>query len=134
MLTKQLTVFIENREGRLEDVLDALKNEEVNILSLSLADTSEYGILRLIVDDYTKGKDVLVKAGFSTHLTDVLILKIPHKPGSVQELLKSLADNGINVEYMYGLSIENSIAMIVVKTSDMQKAKELVEQHKLETL
>ena len=90
MVAKQLSVFIENRQGRLHEVLDVLKANNVNILSLSLADTTEYGLLRLIVDNPTEGKEKLTFAGFSTMLTDVLIIKIEHKAGSLQTLLENL--------------------------------------------
>ncbi len=122
MLTKQLSVFIENRQGRLGEVLSVLKQNKINILSLSLADTTEYGLLRLIVNDAELGKLKLTEDGFSTMLTDVIVLKIDHKSGSLQGLLSLLTDNQINVEYMYGLSIDGEEASVVLKVSDMSKA------------
>ena len=98
MFAKQLTVFIENRAGRLSDVLGALKNGGVNIISLSLADTTEFGLLRLIVDNAAFGKEKLTEGGFSSLLSDVSIIQIPHKVGSLQELLKVIDDNGINLD------------------------------------
>ena len=128
MLTKQLSVFIENRQGRLGEVLGVLKENKVNILSLSLADTTEYGLLRLIVNNPALGKEKLTEEGFSTMLTDVIVLKINHEAGSLQNLLTVLSDNGINVEYMYGLSIDGDEAYVVLKASNMQDAdKVLVE-------
>ena len=88
MIAKQLSVFIENRHGRLGEVLGVLKDNNVNVLSLSLADTTEFGLLRLIVNDPKLGKEKLSALGFSTMLTDVLIIKIPHVSGSLQTLLK----------------------------------------------
>ena len=88
MFAKQLTVFIENRSGRLYEVLNVLNNNGVNILSLSLADTTEFGLLRLIVDNAAHGKEKLTENGFSSLLSDVSIIKIPHKVGSLQQLLK----------------------------------------------
>ena len=76
MTAKQLSVFIENRKGRLGEVLHYLKENNVNILSISLADTTEYGLLRLIVNDAQKARDVLYAEGFSSMLTDVLIIKV----------------------------------------------------------
>ena len=121
---KQLSVFIENRHGRLGDVLDVIKESNVNILSLSLADTTEYGLLRLIVDKPENAKDALSKAGFSAMLTDVVIIKIPHTPGSLQNMLKIVVEKEINVEYMYGLTTEGDEASIVIKTNDLEKACE----------
>ena len=122
MIAKQLSVFIENRKGRLGEVLNSLKNNQVNIISMSLADTTEYGLLRLIVDKPEEGKDNLTKSGFSTMLTNILIIKIDHVAGSLQKFLTLLSDNDINVEYMYGLSIDGDKAFVVLKASDMEKA------------
>ena len=99
MFAKQLTVFIENRSGRLSEVLGVLKSSNVNILSLSLADTTEFGLLRLIVDNASLGKEKLQENGFSSLLSDVLIIKIPHKAGSLQKLLEAIDNGGVNVEY-----------------------------------
>ena len=125
MVTKQLSVFIENRKGRLGEVLRVLKDNGVNIQSLSLADTTEYGLLRLIVDNPEEGKAQLLDAGFSAMLTDVLIIKVPHTPGGLQDVLLAVSDSDINVEYMYGLTITGDEALVVVKTSDLNKAREV---------
>ena len=134
MFAKQLTVFIENRTGRLCEVLNVLKNNHVNILSLSLADTTEFGLLRLIVDQPALGKEKLSENGFSSLLSDVSIIKIPHKAGSLQELLKSIDLNGVNIEYMYGLSIEAEQAYVVLKASDAAKADAILTECKIETV
>ena len=134
MVAKQLSVFIENRKGRLGEVLGVLKDNKVNILSLSLADTTEYGLLRLIVNDAEKGKDKLTFAGFSTMLTDVLIIKIEHKIGSLQTLLESLAEMEINIEYMYGLSIDGEEAFVVLKPSKLQEALNALIEKGIKTL
>ena len=123
MIEKQLSVFIENKQGRLGEVLQVLKDNQVNIQSLSLADTTEYGLLRLIVDKPEVGKDKLFEAGFSSMLTDVLIVDVPHSPGSLQTVLKVIAEKEINVEYMYGLTIKGNTASIVMKTDDLEKAR-----------
>ncbi len=134
MVAKQLSVFIENRQGRLGEVLNVLKANSVNILSLSLADTTEYGLLRLIVNNPELGKEKLSEDGFSTMLTDVLVLKITHQSGSLQGLLKILADEGVNIEYMYGLSIDGEEASVVLKTTDISKAESVLEGQGVKTL
>ena len=101
MFAKQLTVFIENRTGRLCEVLNVLKTNKVNILSLSLADTTEFGLLRLIVDNPEIGKEKLTEGGYSSLLSDVSVIKIPHTAGSLQELLRVIDEAGVNIEYMY---------------------------------
>ena len=134
MVTKQISVFVENRKGRLGDILDVLKANGVNIISLSLSDTAEYGLLRVIADKPHAGKTALTNAGFSTMLTDVFILKIPHEPGALQKILRTISDEELNVEYMYGLSVDGGEASIVVKTSDLEKADKAFESNGIETL
>ena len=134
MLAKQLTVFIENRTGRLCEVLNVLRQNKVNILSLSLADTTEYGLLRLIVDQPALGKEKLTENGFSSLLSEVSIIKIPHKAGSLQELLKAIEEGGVNIEYMYGLSIEGEEANVVLKASDAEKIEKIFAAYEITTV
>ena len=134
MVAKQLSVFIENRQGRLGEVLNVLKKNNVNILSLSLADTTEYGLLRLIVNNPQLGKEKLAEEGFSSLLTDVLVINIAHIAGSLQTLITELSKSEINVEYMYGLSIDGTNASVVLKASNLDKAMEVLKQNKIETL
>ena len=134
MTTKQLSVFIENRKGRLSEVLDVLKEGNVNIISMSLADTTEYGLLRLIVNDPKLGKEKLSSKGFSSLLSDVMILKIPHVSGSLQQLLKLIEKADINVEYMYGLSIDKEEAYVVLKASNFAKTEEVLKENGVETI
>ncbi len=134
MVTKQISVFIENRKGRLGEVLDVLKDSGVNILSMSIADTAEYGLLRILSDKPQEGKTSLSAAGFSSMLTDVFILKIPHEPGALQQILRVISDEELSVEYMYGLSVGGNEASIVVKTSDLAKADEVFAKYNIQTL
>ena len=134
MVAKQLSVFVENRQGRLCEVLNVMKENGVNILSLSLADTMDYGLLRLIVDNAEVGSEKLTEAGFSTMLTDVLIIEIAHEVGSLQTLLKGLSDNDVNIEYMYGLSIDGEKAYVVLKTQQLEKATEVIKEKGIGTL
>ena len=122
MTAKQVSVFIENRQGRLTDVLHVLKENDVNILSISLADTTEYGLLRLILNKPEKAREVLIEAGFSSMITEVLIIKVPHVTGALQGILELVAKKNISIEYMYGLSIDGKSASVVVKTSDLDFA------------
>lgn len=134
MFAKQLTVFIENRSGRLSEVLNVLKENGVNILSLSLADTTEFGLLRLIVDNAALGKEKLTENGFSSLLSDVSIIRIPHKVGSLQGLLKVIDENDVNIEYMYGLSIESDEAYVVLKASDTEKVDRIFADNSINTI
>jgi len=126
---RQLSVFIENRTGRLEKVTETLKDNGINITSMSLADTSEYGLLRMIVSNPTEGKRVLKEAGFSAMLTDVLAVKLPNKIGMLHELLKVLDD--VNIEYMYALAT-NENASMVIKISDINKGMQFLSKHGFE--
>ncbi len=134
MLAKQLSVFIENRQGRLGEVLNVLKKNNVNILSLSLADTTEFGLLRLIVNNPILGKEMLSNEGFSTMISDVLVVEISHVPGELQTLLEILTIANINVEYMYGLSIEGLNASVVMKTSNNVLADDVLSVNGIKTL
>lgn len=125
MVVKQLSVFLENRRGRLGEVLQVLKDNDVNILSISLADTTEYGLLRLIVEEPEKGRETLMEAGFSAMLAQVVIVKVPHEPGGLQNVLKTVVEEEIDVEYMYGLTTTENEASIVLKTSNLKKACEV---------
>lgn len=126
MFIKQLSIFIENKEGRLKEVLAVLKKCNVNIISMSLADTSDYGLLRLLVSKPEEAKKALQEEGFSAMLTDVLGIRIDHKVGQLQELLEVICQSDINIEYMYALTTGTDDASIVIKTSDLQKAAELL--------
>ena len=134
MTVKQLSVFIENRKGRLGEVLAVLKEHHVNILSMCVADTTEYGLLRLIVNAPDRGREALSAAGFSAMLTEVLIIKIPHRAGSLQEILCLIAARDVNVEYMYGLSVDGADASVVMKTGDLAEAEAALAAADIETM
>lgn len=120
MIIKQLSVFLENRSGRLEEVLDTLGANGVNIVALSLADTSDYGMLRMIVSAPEKGKDVLKEAGITAMLTDVVAIRVSHATGSLAKAMTAIVEAGINVEYMYAFA-NGSDASAVLKSDDPQK-------------
>ncbi len=134
MTVNQVSVFIENRQGRLGEVLQVLKDNDVNILSISLADTTEYGLLRLIVNKPEHAKDVLLGAGFSSMLTEVLIIKVPHVAGSLQRILSAIAKANVSIEYMYGLSVESTDASIVMKTNELEAACEVLKNIHIDTM
>ena len=110
---QQLSVFLENREGRLDTVLKILAENDVNIVALSLADTSDYGMLRMIVSDPHKGKAALKDAG----ITDVVALRVPHATGSLSKAMHQIVEGEINVEYMYAFA-NGADAAAVLKSDD----------------
>lgn len=101
MKTEQLSVFLENRAGRLSDVIQALAAGGINILALSLTDTSDFGILRLVTSDQDKGRQILKDRGFTVGVTRVVSVEVPNKPGGLDSVLALVSPHGINVEYMY---------------------------------
>ena len=114
---QQLSVFLENREGRLDKVLDTRAKGGVNIVALSLADTSEYGMLRMIVSEPHKGRAVLKEAGITAMLTDLVALRVPHATGSLSRAMHQLVDGEVNIEYMYAFA-NGSDAAAVLKSDD----------------
>ncbi len=133
MFIRQLSVFIENQEGRLQEVLDVLKAVNVSIISLSLADTSEYGLLRMITDKPEEGRRELKEKGFSALLTDVLAVRLSHQAGSLQEVLTHVCSAGLNVEYMYALTNNKEDgASIVCRISNGDEAARLLKSRDVE--
>lgn len=125
-MTKQLTVFIENRLGRLEEVTEILSRNNINIICISLADTSEYGMLRMIVSQPAAACETLTEHGFSAMLSDVIAVKLPHHFGTLKKLSGLISSQNIDIRYMYALTSGND-ASIVIKTSDNEQAEKLLE-------
>ena len=125
MTIKQLSVFLENREGRLDEVLKTLGANDVNIVALSLADTSDYGMLRMIVSDPQKGKAVLKEAGITSMLTDVVALRVPHATGSLSKAMHAIVEAEINIEYMYAFA-NGADASAVLKSDAPEKVAEVL--------
>ena len=126
MYLEQLSVFMENKVSRLNEVLLQLKTGKVNVLSLSLADTSEFGVLRLIVDNPEEGRRVLKENGFSARLTKVLAIKLPNEVGTLQSVLEVLGNAGMNVEYMYVLANAKEFSGMILKTGNPEEAAKIL--------
>lgn len=121
MKVNQLSVFIENKSGRLADVTRSLADANINIRALSIADTIDYGLLRLIVNDPAAARNALADAGFTVALTEVLAIEVPDSPGGLANIIEILAQAGINLEYMYafvGTSGENAIVIFRIEKTD----------------
>ena len=118
MFLNQVSVFLENSEGRLGSALIALKNEGIDIKALSLADTNDYGMLRMIVNNPEGALSALKTSGFSAHLTKVIAVKLANRVGALADLLKVISGEGFNIEYMYDLSSKDDSACMVIKVSD----------------
>ena len=109
-------------------MLETLKVNNINILSLSLADTSDYGLLRMIVSDSEKCKASLKEAGFSVHLTPVIAVKLAHQVGKLQSILAEMNKAGMNIDYMYALATGNNDASIVIRTADVELTAQILEK------
>ena len=135
MIIKQLSVFLENKKGRLFAAADVLAKNGINIRALSLADTSEFGILRLIVDKPEEGKAVLSETGVVVRVTNVLGVSMNDVPGGTLGALRLLADANINVEYMYACVGQNTgKAIMVMQVSDLENAEAVLRQGGFETV
>jgi len=133
MTIKQLSVFLENKSGRLTEVLEALGKEKISIKALTIADTSEYGILRIIVSDPDKAYQLLKSREFSVNLTEVLSIATPIEAGSYAKALKIFSDENISIEYMYAFSIGKK-SMIVMRPENTERALKAIRKHKLELI
>ncbi|MBO4219932.1 MAG: ACT domain-containing protein [Clostridia bacterium] len=127
MIIKQISIFIENRQGRLAEVTDILGKNDVNIRALSIADTTDFGILRIIVDDPDSVIEILKDNNITASTTSVLSVIVDDRPGGLAAVLKILADQGITVEYMYAyISRTEDKAFVVMRTEKEEEAEAIL--------
>ena len=135
MKAEQISVFLENKAGRLAEVTGILAEASVNIRALALADTSDFGVLRLIVDDNIKAVEALKNRGFTVGRTDVVAVEVEDRPGGLHRLLNMLNKAGINVEYMYAFvqhSGEN--AVMIFRFDNIDEAIRVLEEHNVKVI
>ena len=133
MIIHQLSVFLENKSGRLTEVLEVLGKENVRITALSVADTSEFGILRLIVSDPDRARDLLKNQSFTVNITEVISVIAPNEAKHYAIILKILSDKDISVEYTYAFSLGDK-SIIFLRCSDIEKAIAELKSHEMELL
>lgn len=133
MIIKQLSIFLENKSGRLAEVLGVLGDSGIAIKALTIADTSEYGILRLIVSDDAKALEALRNEGFSVNLTDVILVSTPSEAGSFARILKIMATNKISIEYMYAYSFGQKAA-IIMRPDDEKRAISIMKENGIDLI
>jgi hypothetical protein len=129
MHVEQISIFLENKSGRLAEVTRVLSEAAINIRALYLADTADFGILRLIVNDTEKARRVLKDYGFTLEKTRVIAIEVPDKPGGLSGILNTIKDEGINVEYMYAFvekSGENAI--VIFRFDEFEKSIDILRQ------
>ena len=127
MIIQQVSVFAENKPGKLLDILSVLNENKVNMLALSVADTSDFGIIRMIVDDAENARDIFKKNGFTSKLTPVLAVKVSNEPGVLFHFIKKISDANINIEYTYAFAEPCSQEQrVVLKVDDAVAAQKIV--------
>ncbi|MBQ7335089.1 MAG: amino acid-binding protein [Clostridia bacterium] len=133
MIVQQLSVFLENKKGRICAAADVLAQNSINIRALSLADTSEFGILRLIVDRPEEGKQALTDAGIVVRVTKVLALTMNDTPGGTLGVLRLLSESGISVEYMYAcVGKTTGKAFMIIQAEDLENAEAILQRNGFE--
>ena len=128
-MVKQISIFLENRKGRLAYVCKILGEAEINIRALSIADTTDFGVLRLIVDDPDKAYEILTAKGLVTQITDVLAIEVSDTPGALGLALEKLEQAGISVEYMYAfLGSISKDALVIIRVENPEEAIDVIKK------
>ena len=124
MRIRQISIFLENKPGQLSAICRALADAEVNIVTLSLADTADFGIVRMIVDDHEKAKTVLSEKGHVVNVREVIAVCVPDRPGGMAEVMQVLDQSGTNIEYSYAFAFhKGEKAVLVFRFADNAKAE-----------
>ena len=132
MYIKQLSVFVENKKGKIAEILSVLGENNIDICALSLSDTTDYGILRMIVDDCGRAFDVLSKHGEIVKLSDVIAIAVDNTPGGLAKALIALREEDIAIEYMYAFVGNSSLgAMVVLRTDEKSDALSALKRHRV---
>lgn len=123
-MAKQISVFLENKAGRLSHVTRVLGEADINIRALSIADTSDFGILRIIVNNPDKAYTILKEAGFTVSETEVIAVQVPDSPGGLARVLEQMSEENLNIEYLYAfLGTSEDDALVIFKVEDFKRAR-----------
>ncbi len=128
MLIKQLSVFLENKTGRLTEITGILDEHGIDISTFSIADSTDFGMLRMITDDPCRAENILKEKGFAVKTTDVVRLAVPHSPGGLHGALRTLSDNGIAIDYMYAYAAGEN-AVVVIRSDAPERVMEILRRH-----
>ena len=135
MFVKQLTIFVENKFGRIADILDTLGNEHIDIKALSIADTEDYGLMRMIVSDPYKARYLLIEAGVTVKITDAIAVPLDHTPGGLSKIISILKAEGISVRYLYAfVGGKEAEACVVLKTDKPEETLTVLAQNDIKPL
>ena len=132
MIIKQLSIFLENRTGSLTGVTQLLGEAGINLSAFSLADSSDFGILRVILSDPEAARTLLVKNGYTVNLNDVVCLFVPNTPGTLSKALVLLSENGVSIDYMYAFAMKDNVARVVIKPSNIECCIEVLQRSNLQ--
>lgn len=130
MTINQLSIFIENKNGTLLNVLEMLRKEGIQIIASTISDTSDFGIYRMICNDSTKAYNVFRAHNMNAQLTDVLGIQIDDKPGAAADVVGKLTNQGVAINYMYSF-ILNGKGLLIIKANPLEKAKEVIMLNKI---
>ena len=134
MAIQQISVFVENKQGKLVETVKTLADNDINIRAMSIADTKDFGILRMITSDNAKTREVLSKDTV-VNSTDVIAVKMADRPGALYKVIAILSKEGINIEYMYAFTASDVLgAYVVFRVDDVQQAQELIDKNGLKSL
>ncbi len=126
-MIKQISVFVENKPGRLAAVTEKLYEKGINIRAFTIAEAGDFGIIRMVVDKTEEAYKALKDAGFTVGLSDVIAVEVEDEPGSLYKIAKALGDAEVNIEYVYAFTSEQHKALIIFRVSDVEKAKSVLE-------
>jgi len=129
MLVKQIAVFLENRSGRLLELAKVLERDKINLSALSIAETPDYGILRIITCDTDKAVAALKKAGYAAQVSELVAVEVADEPGGLVSVLTVLGQNNIGIEYLYSFARSQSSAVIFLKVADEQGAVKILQKN-----
>ena len=131
MATKQISVFLENKSGRLAEVTRILGEGDINLRAMSIADTADFGILRLIADNSDRALKILDSNNFTAKVTDVLAVEVPDKPGGLAQVMKVFSENDVNIEYLYvSLERNKDNAVIIFKVENVELGAKVLEENR----
>lgn len=129
-MIRQLSIFVENEVGSLARITSALKDNQINLRAISSFDSPEYGIMRVIVDDPVKTKEVLTQLGFAVKITEVIAVELVDRPGDLDHMLHILADANISVNYIYSFVLrKHNAPLMVLNVADMEVAEDILVRH-----
>lgn len=133
MTVNQISIFLENKYGKLSDILALLTDDNIRIIAATVADTSEYGILRLIVSEPQRAFNILKEGNVSANLTEVLALSIDHNENNLAKVMRSFTEAGLSIEYMYCFSLKEK-SILILRTNNQESTREVIRRRNLTSI